>query len=250
MAYVFDTLLEVAQQARKDYEIQLELVKELERNVNELHQLVEQERAITKDAEKRMAVQSVKIVALEWDVKQLTIDRETTLLEKTHLLKTISDLERDNHRMVEENKQFLKVSQIIMYEKENTKLKREVEQLSQMIQKIKKEVVQKPLDDTTDGDQLSQVTEQPASQSVETSVEQIAIVAEEPSAIIPTQEDETPEVSVYEKKIKGIVYYVSDDEHMRIFEKQDTGEIGDELGYLELTAGGKYKAVWTSMLQT
>jgi hypothetical protein len=58
-------------------------------------------------------------------------------------------------------------------------------------------------------------------------------------------EEDIPELNVYEKKIKGIMYYVSDNEEMKIYEQLDDGEIGEEVGYYEKKDDGKRKIVWT-----
>ncbi len=122
-------------------------------------------------------------------------------------LKRITELEGENHRMIEENKAFLKVSQIVAYEKENAKLRKEIEHLKRQV---------KP-----------------------------DLVLHEETKIQETQEKQEPELNVYEKKIKGTVYYVSDDADMCIFMKNPDGDIGEEVGRYQLDeSSGKNKPVF------
>lgn len=109
----------------------------------------------------------------------------------------------------EENHGFKKVSQIIHYEKENNKLRQQVTKLEE---RLKKQDVA-PI----------------------ATVVTIENVVEEPVA--------DAGVEVYEKKINKIVYFVSNDESMRIFEKTEDGDIGEEVGHLE-TVNGKLKPIW------
>ena len=114
---------------------------------------------------------------------------------------TVSQLKLQLKSLEDENNNFKKVSQIIAYEKENSKLKTYIKQLEDKITK------------------------------------------QQPNTSNNTDQDQDQDVSVYEKKINKIVYYVADDDTRRIFQKLPDGEVGEELGYLALT-DGKLKPVW------
>lgn len=134
----------------------------------------------------------------------------------------ILELERENGRIIEENKSFMKVSQIVAYEKENAKLRKEIEALNEKLNNV---YVDKPV--------------------IEPKVEAPSVDETEVEKKKVEEAEEEPELSLYEKKIKGVVYYVSDDVHMRIYTRLPDGEVGDEVGkYEKDEETGKSKAVF------
>ena len=56
-------------------------------------------------------------------------------------------------------------------------------------------------------------------------------------------EAEPPEFSVYEKKIKGKTYFVSDNDDMYIYDVLEDGSVGQQVGQL-VKSDGKTKVVW------
>lgn len=121
---------------------------------------------------------------------------------------------------------FAKVSHIIAMEKENARLKKEIEQL-----------------------QLSQTKQRGAN---ETKMEAIPSSYDSGPQMVDadkqgpelTTTKETSEVTVayHEKKIKGIMYLVSSDGIL--MERNDDGTSGTRLGMLKKTTDGKTKVVW------
>lgn len=146
----------------------------------------------------------------------------------------IADLERETLRVAEENKSFLKVSQIVAYEKENAQLKRELDTLQKQLAKVKERVCKE--DDNNEGE-IQKTKSQSPEQTCQKQQEEQTTTLEEVDEI-------EPELSVYEKKIKGKLYYVSDDNNMRIFTIADEGEIGEEVGYFKVDEKGKKTPVW------
>jgi hypothetical protein len=54
--------------------------------------------------------------------------------------------------------------------------------------------------------------------------------------------DDSEDLSVVEKKIKGVIYYVSDDND--IYERNEDESIGDLKGKIEVLSSGKTKVKW------
>lgn len=137
--------------------------------------------------------------------------------------KTTAELHKDNQRLVEENQSMRKVSQIIAYEKENGKLKKEIEDLRSRLNN--KHTVH-----------LKDFKENVFLSNIQTNEERIE-PNNEHSVNDKNSEDSTDEeacdLSVFEKRIKGKTYYVSDDETMRIFAIAPDGGIGEEVGVYE-----------------
>jgi len=151
------------------------------------------------------------------DLATLKHERDAALKDAAHYKEQVRDLKQAIAALEEENIGFKRVSQIIHYEKENAKLRVLITQLEDRLKK--------PMPLPT---QDSKLTEQPHQEP-----------EQEPS------EPLEPEVEVYEKKIGKTIYFVSNDESMRIFEKTPEGEVGEELGCLQ-KINGKLKAVWNS----
>lgn len=219
-----------------------------------------------------------KIQDLKDDIKKVQSEKESIHLEKLELLKVIADLERENNRMVEENKSFLKVSQIIMYEKENTRLKKELEQLKAQVSgscRINGRAYQDSLDIThaqTEADvrdvipevkgedlKITQCNTEVAKPyvvcDIEEDIDDLGTTHQEGKVIEvdePCNQDENEEdrgndeegMNVYEVTIKGTEYYVSDDDNMLIYKKLEDGEIGEQVGYYQKQKTGKNKVVW------
>jgi hypothetical protein len=82
-------------------------------------------------------------------------------------------------------------------------------------------------------------------------IAEVIEISNKPVGIIPIievfsqvqEEDDNNNIDVYEKKIKGIVYYISSDDTMKIYKKNVDGTIGIPLGFLE-KYGEKRKVKW------
>jgi chromosome segregation ATPase len=141
---------------------------------------------------------------------------------------TISKLEEDTRNLQ-------RVSQIIAYEKENAKLRMELQMANERIIKLNtKPQSKKEISDGSDErDELDERDVNGETAECEHKAEELI-----------EDKDEAP-VEVYEKKINKVWYFISDDDSMRIYRKTDEGEMGEELGQLVRDPNSnKLKAVW------
>lgn len=179
------------------------------------------------------------------------------MLEKDATIKglegKLQSLEDQVKSLQEENMTFQKVSSIIQYDKENKRLRQEIATLEK---KLLSGAVPPKAGDLRNMDApklgAPKLVDVPIQMVQQT--EDIIAKDKEESNVIKTEpmleESEDSEgIQVYEQKINKVVYYVSDDNDKRIFQKNKDGEIGDELGFLEM-ANGKLKPKWNSPLQT
>lgn len=194
-------------------------------------------------------------------------------LEKDlHTSKTkIELLEKQVSNFADEQREFTKVSRIISIENENTRLREDIvllerriaiyqNQLKQYLQPQHSQWKQNSetahntdiadVASTDNGTDLKEPTESPVDVTV--CEEQVpCVIAQEENGVEHTNTDtksedddthDTDAVNVVEKKIKGVVYYLSDDGD--IHKKNDDESIGEVLGKLEKTPAGKSKVVW------
>ena len=156
-------------------------------------------------------------------------DNESKTGDIIRLNGQISSLTKEILRLQEDNAAFSKVSHIIAMEKENAKLRAEVDFLNKRIRQrsVKEEPkatinvieeVRKDSQDATFKDVIKDVIKE-----------------------VPIQEEE--EETFYEKKIKGVTYYISEITSL-IYKKNDDEEVGDKVGRLEKTAENKNKVIW------
>jgi hypothetical protein len=64
----------------------------------------------------------------------------------------------------------------------------------------------------------------------------------QPNEETPQDDGEDEGISVVEKKIKGVIYYVSDDGD--IYNKNDDESVGEVKGKIEVLLSGKTKVKW------
>lgn len=128
-------------------------------------------------------------------------------------IKLIAELESKVKYLEDENCNFRKVSRIIAFENENARLKVEMESL-------KKRLIQK--DEKSIEDQIQELNSD--------IVEKIMSSDSEDGG---GEDDEDEALDLYEKKIKGTVYYITNDDARRLFEKMSDGSVGKEIGKLE-----------------
>jgi hypothetical protein len=127
--------------------------------------------------------------------------------------------------MEEDNKAFTKVSQVVRLEKENTRLVMEVERLKQRLSNA--------LSKKSNSMQSSE------SGDFEDSVDREKFKTDEDTQSTPDELNQ----NVYEKVIKGTIYYVTDDVDMVIYEKTEDETVGKRLGQLK-KENGKTKVSW------
>lgn len=140
----------------------------------------------------------------------------------------INELNEKSKHLKEENESFRKVSQIIAFENENARLKKELEVLKKRNENM-----------SLVGGRVSQ----PAISLEHLDLDILHNNLDKHNSKEPEPaSEETADLDVFEKKIKGVTYYVSNDDEKRVFEKLDDGSIGNEIGKLQM-AGSKYKLV-------
>lgn len=151
--------------------------------------------------------------------KMLMFKQENDTLRETNQVLTIQNTQYEDEirqlkesikSMEEDRRAFVKVSHVVAIEKENARLRQEIDVL------LTKSV---PAKET--------VTE-PALVNEKKTVER-----EPPQALL----------EVNEKKIKGIIYFVSKEDDRTIYKKNEDDSIGDAVGYLE-KVGDKFKVSW------
>lgn len=140
----------------------------------------------------------------------------------------ISQLQSDMNKYLQQIQQledektaFSRVSHIIAMEKENSRLKHELDTLTS---KLNMYATQK----TTQHD-----VSLPQQEAVVTSITE--------DSVCQTATDEATQFK--EKKIKGTVYYMSVNDNI-LYEKLDNGEVGTRVGHLTETSTGKFKVQW------
>lgn len=134
------------------------------------------------------------------------------------LIEKIKELEMHNKILKDEQESFMKVSQLIAYEKENNRLKLELAKAKELVETQ----IHKNKDKKSD-------TVQEQNIQIQEKQEQI--------------QDDNDTLEVYSKKINKKNYFISDDDKHIIFEDND-GEIGKEVGILQKGKDGKLKPVF------
>lgn len=132
------------------------------------------------------------------------LEKEVSILRKQ-----LASSQQEVIEATKDQQEFTKVSQLIHLEKENAKLRADIALLN---------------------DRISRKGEKPHSRP------QSPIAAATP---VPVPDD----VSVYEKTIKGKTYYITDDDHMLIYDILEDGVMGPKLGQL-VKQDNKTKVVW------
>ena len=125
-------------------------------------------------------------------------------------------------QLEEENKSFRKVSRIIAFENENAALKGEIESLKRRLSPTPVTTIDKQIADI-DIDTLSQIMTNSEVGDGEGEVDNDG----------DEQGDDELELDLYEKKIKGTVYYISNDSLHRVYLKNKDGSVGNDIGRLD-----------------
>ncbi len=171
----------------------------------------------------------------------------------------IADLHTRNAKLIQEletltedNKTFKKVSSIIQYDKENARLRSELIILEKRLaatkasasikqhKSIQPTLEQLPKDEAVVYIEIDKTCVH-VDDPIEIAAEKAAIDSL-PDQPIPDDHDDD-NIQVYERKINKVIFYISDDSIQRIFEKKDDGEVGEELGRLEVV-NGKRRPMW------
>ena len=144
-----------------------------------------------------------------------------------------------------EQKEFNKVSHVVTLEKENAKFKKEIEALK-LLQKL-----------SQDKGEDKKITILSVVEEPKCVVEEPKYVVEEPKCVVDVvgvvdvvdvvdeHDIGSEEIDdVYEKKIKGIIYYISSKDNTTIYKKNEDETIGDIIGFLEKNKSGARKVKW------
>lgn len=161
--------------------------------------------------------------------KDLSQQLEVSQKEVDNLKKKVQEAEDDQ-------KQFTKVSHIINMERENTHFKQQIAILERRVafyqnqcNELKSQLQsQSPMNQST---QSTQSTDAPIQ-------DETTLVTDESQA----HDEQEDALSVVEKKIKGVYYYVSDEND--IYAKNEDESIGELKGKIEVLSSGKTKVKW------
>lgn len=164
------------------------------------------------------------------NMKKFETDNAELTVSNDHLREVVQSQQQDIERLQAAIKQleqekidFAKVSHVVAIEKENAKLRQELEFSRKKLQEY----------EAKKGDDEN---EQPKS-----------VIVPEKQVVdeVPPLEDENDEeeIEVQEKKIKGVVYFVNTKDGKTVYQKNEDGTIGDVVGMLE-KHGTKTKIIW------
>ena len=166
------------------------------------------------EAKNILMIADMKLTNIEKENDSLKFDNEQLQKDLSSEKQEIVKLRCTIDTMEQDKKDFTRVSHVVAMEKENNKLRTELSALKAT---------------------LSKPTESIVNQTQECYNEK--------------DKEEGQNLSVYEKKIKGIVYYVSCQEDLTIYKKNEDGTLGESVGYLEKdTITQKTKVKWTKTM--
>lgn len=166
--------------------------------------------------------------------KDLSLQLEVSRKEADNLKKKVQEAEDDQ-------KQFTKVSHIINMERENTHFKQQIAILERRVAFYQNQCNELKLQLQSQSQSQSQVPMNQSTQSTQTYTD--APIQDETTSIKDESNDEQDDgLSVVEKKIKGVYYYVSDEND--IYEKNEDESIGELKGKIEVLSSGKTKVKW------
>lgn len=162
---------------------------------------------------------------------------------------TIKQLNETIRGMEEDHKEFSKVSHIVRMERDNCRLKDHIRILERRIAFYQNNAVEAPVQEPPVEEppvQEPPVQEPPVVEETpveeppmeETPVQEPPVITESSSV----EESEQDENIHTEKKIKGIIYYVSKQNTIHI--KESDGSVGIQVGTIETLTTGKTKVKW------
>jgi chromosome segregation ATPase len=152
----------------------------------------------------------------------------------------ITKLEADIKRLEDEKNAFSRVSQIIAMEKENTRLKADLEFLSTRLNKL----VTKAVDDSVKDAETC--TKEVVAEAVAKDAAKDEDGGEQKDDRGECGEEELHE-PVYKKKIKGTLYFIGENTK-RIYQIDENDKVGQHIGHLQTIfdkdKNEKLKVVW------
>jgi hypothetical protein len=141
----------------------------------------------------------------------------------------LKDLSRDLENSQEEQRQLLKVSRVVAIEKDNARLRVELQQLEakfQLLKCSKTHIVPSPLSKEEETHNERQIDATPT--IIHPVIQQVNAIGNDTKTELYHEEEA---LNVREKTIKGISYYLSDDNN--VYEKNDDESIGELLGRID-----------------
>ena len=170
--------------------------------------------------------------------------------ENTILQDKLASAQKEIKDARSSQQEFTKVSHVIMLTQENARLKNDVAFLTERVNRLlkrKPELKQVP-ELEAEAAKPPELKQVPELKQEELKQETLYADPEEADSSTepeenPNTEAELPEFSVYEKKIKGKTYFVSDNEDMYIYDVLEDGSVGQQVGQL-VKSDGKTKVVW------
>lgn len=180
------------------------------------------------------------------------------------MTRNLNRLQTEVDDFEDERKRFSRVSHVIAMEKENHRLKQDIDlqerriqiyqnQLKQYLQPqhaVWNNSIELPVSEEVHvlQDTIVQNEHEP-SQAQDVIVNDVplqdeAVVENAHQSFEDETEDDDEGINVVEKKIKGVIYYLADNGD--IYQKNDDESIGDLLGRLETSVSGKTKVKWNN----
>lgn len=245
---MFNSVISDLQQVQSRYETAIATatetirsqVEKIETLRNKVFSLEEQNQILSEEVEQLGPIKE----------KHASLSSENTLLyaEIYSLKNTLKTLEEDQ-------KSFMKISHLAALDKENARLRQELELalkknvVSHAVPLIKSvEMEEESCGGGIDGGEEDGGEEDCGGEEVEVENKGDEHVDEDKTMIVEEDrmvetEDESAELDVYEKKINGRIYYVSRGDDRSVYMRNDDDSIGSRVGSL-VKIGDKYKMSW------
>jgi chromosome segregation ATPase len=170
-----------------------------------------------KEYREQLEQSSKTLTRLESENSELTVSNDHLRKVVQSQVGDIERLETIIKQLEQEKIDFTKVSHVVAIEKENAKLRQEIDVLKKRFQEY----------ETKKGEEVVvPVTEN-----------------ENENADEGEEEEEEMEIEVQEKKIKGVVYFVDSKDGKTVYKRNEDGTVGDVVGMLE-KHGTKTKIIW------
>lgn len=144
----------------------------------------------------KLTIENKEVKELNNNLKDKVISLEARL----------QDITKELENSLEEQRQLLKVSRVVAIEKDNARLRNELQQLETKFQTFKE-------------------------QHTSINTTSVQIINSEQITTIEQEHEQEEALNVREKKIKGNIYYVSDDNN--VYTKNDDDSIGNMIGKIE-----------------
>jgi hypothetical protein len=180
--------------------------------------------------------QSAEVILLRERAEQL--EKQKNMAEDM-----VRQLQNDIQGLKDENKSFMSVSTIVSMTNENAKLKQQLALIQKSLYKrntppnnVSNEQPVSSVSSVQEASTLSTVVDQESSHEAPT----LSTVVDQESTPRNVEEDE--EVEYFEKKIKGVLYYIDDQDNIYAIED---GEVGAKVGHY-VTKNDKKKVKWIS----